>query len=212
MPCAGTVIQTIDGGVLVKPLLDIAGDCFIKNFPFQVPDGYELDSSKIMAIDVGLKKITTVLGAERTVTELDYGVPCERPKGGEIIEAEAQAPKQEQLQKIESSITENQKAADRAKRYIADFVQKIEDDKIMAVEKKKQRLDLIKETAKNKALKFNQDAADKGDAYGLMRMGERYRDGEGVEKDLAKAKYYLTKAAAAGSETAANELSKLNGE
>ena len=81
----------------------------------------------------------------------------------------------------------------------------------MAVEKEKQRKDLIKETAKNKALKFNQDAADKGDAYGLMRMGERYRDGDGVEKDLAKAKDYLTKAAAAGSPTATDELSKLNG-
>jgi TPR repeat protein len=69
-----------------------------------------------------------------------------------------------------------------------------------------------KEAAEAKALNYNQDAADKGDAYGLMRMGERYRDGEGVEKDLAKAKVYLTKAAAAGSQTAANELSKLNGE
>ena len=69
-----------------------------------------------------------------------------------------------------------------------------------------------KEAAEAKALNYNQDAADKGDAYGLMRMGERYRDGEGVEKDLAKAKIYLTKAAAAGSQTAANELSKLNGE
>lgn len=209
MNCAGTVIQTINGGVLVKPLWNITGDYFIKNFPFQVADGYELDASKFMAIKVGLKKSTTVLGAERTVTELDYGEPCERPKGGEIIEAEAQAPKQEQLQKIESSITENQKAADRAKRYIADFIQKIEDDKIMAVEKEKQRKDLIKEAAKNKALKFNQDAADKGDAYGLMRMGERYRDGDGVEKDAAKARDYFTKAAAAGSPTAADELKQL---
>jgi TPR repeat protein len=33
-----------------------------------------------------------------------------------------------------------------------------------------------------------------------------------VPKDLEKAKIYLTKAAAAGSQTAANELSKLNGE
>ena len=61
-----------------------------------------------------------------------------------------------------------------------------------------------------KVLKSNQDLAEKGDAYGLLRMGERYRDGNGVEKDLAKAKDYLTKAAAAGSQTAADELSKLN--
>jgi len=41
-------------------------------------------------------------------------------------------------------------------------------------------------------------------------LGERYRDGDGVEKDLAKAKDYLTKAAAAGSLSATDELSKLN--
>jgi len=59
------------------------------------------------------------------------------------------------------------------------------------------------------ALKSNQDEAAKGDAYGMMRMGERYRDGDGVEKDLAKAKEYLQKAADAGSPIAAEELSKL---
>ena len=61
-----------------------------------------------------------------------------------------------------------------------------------------------------KVLKSNQDDAAKGDAYGLLRMGERYRDGESVEKDLTKAKEYLQKAADAGSPTAAEELSKLN--
>ena len=63
--------------------------------------------------------------------------------------------------------------------------------------------------AAERALKMNQDLADKGDAYGLLRMGERYRDGEGVEKDIAKAKAYLQKAADAGSPTAADELKKL---
>jgi TPR repeat protein len=62
----------------------------------------------------------------------------------------------------------------------------------------------------NLALKYNQDQADKGDPYGLLRVGERYRDGDGVPKDLDKARDYMTKAAAAGSTTAADELSKLN--
>jgi hypothetical protein len=60
-----------------------------------------------------------------------------------------------------------------------------------------------------KVLKSNQDDAAKGDEYGLLRMGERYRDGDGVEKDLSKAKEYLQKAADAGSPTAKDELSKL---
>jgi TPR repeat protein len=63
--------------------------------------------------------------------------------------------------------------------------------------------------AKTLALKSNQDAAAKGDMFGLLRMGERYRDGDGVEKDLAKARDYLQKAADAGSPTAKDELSKL---
>ena len=51
---------------------------------------------------------------------------------------------------------------------------------------------------------------NKGDVSGLLRMGERYRDGDGVEKNAAKARDYFTKAAAAGSPTAADELSKLD--
>jgi hypothetical protein len=66
-----------------------------------------------------------------------------------------------------------------------------------------------KKLADARALKVNQDAAAKGDLVGLLRMGERYRDGDGVEKDLAKAKDYLQRAAAAGSPTAADELKRL---
>jgi TPR repeat protein len=66
-----------------------------------------------------------------------------------------------------------------------------------------------KKTAEARALQYNQDAAAKGDSFGLMRMGERYRDGDGVEKDVAKAKEYLQKAADAGSPTAKEELSQL---
>jgi TPR repeat protein len=69
--------------------------------------------------------------------------------------------------------------------------------------------DAQKQATAARVLKLNQDAAAKGDLFGLLRMGERYRDGDGVEKDLAKAKEYLQKAADAGSPTAVDELSKL---
>ena len=59
------------------------------------------------------------------------------------------------------------------------------------------------------ALKSNPDAAATGDAYGLLRMGERYRDGDGVERDLTQAREYLTKAKAAGSASAGDELDAL---
>ncbi len=74
----------------------------------------------------------------------------------------------------------------------------------------KAKADETKKATNEKALKYNQDLAAKGDSYGLLRMGERYRDGDGVPKDLDKARDYFTKAAAAGSPSAADELSKLN--
>jgi TPR repeat protein len=41
-------------------------------------------------------------------------------------------------------------------------------------------------------------------------MGERYLDGEGVPKDLDKAREYLTKAAQAGSAEAGAKLKEVN--
>ena len=73
----------------------------------------------------------------------------------------------------------------------------------------KAKADAKKQAVTDRVLKSNQDLADNGDAYGLLRMGERYRDGEGVTKDLAKAREYLARAAAAGSPTATDDLKKL---
>lgn len=66
-----------------------------------------------------------------------------------------------------------------------------------------------KKVMDEKILAANQKAADQGDAYGLLRMGQRYRDGDGVEKDLDKARNYLRQAALKGSETAKKELDQL---
>jgi TPR repeat protein len=60
-----------------------------------------------------------------------------------------------------------------------------------------------------RALAANQSAAAQGDSYGLLRMGERYRDGEGVETNFLKARDYLARAAAAGDLSASNELAAL---
>jgi hypothetical protein len=69
-----------------------------------------------------------------------------------------------------------------------------------------------KKVAEARALQSNQDAAAHGDSFGLMRMGERYRDGDGVEKNLSKAREYLQKSvdADAGNFIAKEELSKLH--
>jgi TPR repeat protein len=66
-----------------------------------------------------------------------------------------------------------------------------------------------KKAGDDKALAANEVAAAHGDAYGLLRMGERYRDGDGVETNLDLARNYLSRAAAAGDMTASNELAAL---
>jgi hypothetical protein len=72
---------------------------------------------------------------------------------------------------------------------------------------------LIQTKTKNESdphvLKSQQDLADNGDAYGELHMGLRYRDGDGVEKDLDRARDLLQKAADQGDPDAAKALAKL---
>ena len=60
-----------------------------------------------------------------------------------------------------------------------------------------------------KLLKFHQEKASAGDAYGQFRMGEHYLKGDGVEKDLNKAREYFAKSAAQGNEDTKAALQKL---
>jgi hypothetical protein len=61
-----------------------------------------------------------------------------------------------------------------------------------------------------KMLAENERLAAQGDAYGELRMGERYLTGDGVAKDILKARDYLQRAAEQGSRTAAEELDHLD--
>ena len=58
----------------------------------------------------------------------------------------------------------------------------------------RQKLVVKVRQAREHALKLDQDKAEKGDAVGLRRMGERYRSGDGVEKDAMKSAALLKKA------------------
>jgi hypothetical protein len=61
-----------------------------------------------------------------------------------------------------------------------------------------------------KTLAENERLAAQGDAYGELRMGERYLTGDGVAKDIFKARDYLRRAAEQGSQTASDELNRLD--
>jgi hypothetical protein len=210
--CGGKVLQTTGDGVL---FLDIFGqNSFVKNYPHRYPDETMI---WFVAMPSDSYSYTDVLGASRTVSGFDYGTPCQRPSNADAIEAEALKIKPEEERAIKESgeqalaeISKAQSDFEAAKKREQDYLQKFE----QTVEDQKQAVQSAKDqklkTAQDKALKFNQDAAAKGDPYGLLRMGERYRDGDGVPKDLTKAREYLTKAAATGSPDAADELSKLS--
>jgi hypothetical protein len=60
-----------------------------------------------------------------------------------------------------------------------------------------------------RVLKSHQDLANQGDAYGELRMGLRYRDGDGVPRDLSQAREWLQKSADQGDTEAAVALAKL---
>lgn len=67
-----------------------------------------------------------------------------------------------------------------------------------------------KQAADAATLKFYQELAEKGDASGQYRMGIRYLKGDGVPKDLDKARDYLSTATAQGNQDAAAELARLS--
>jgi TPR repeat protein len=60
-----------------------------------------------------------------------------------------------------------------------------------------------------KVLAWQKEQADKGDAYGEYKMGVRYMNGDGVDKNLDKARDLLSKSAAQGNTDASNEMAKL---
>ena len=63
--------------------------------------------------------------------------------------------------------------------------------------------------AQTKALAWDQSQAEQGDAYGQLRMGQRFRDGDGVARDLVMARAWLSKSAYQGNSHAVKALSEL---
>ena len=60
------------------------------------------------------------------------------------------------------------------------------------------------------AFRYYALAADQGYAYGETNLGCCYRDGEGTEVDLGKARYWFERAAAKGDEKAIACLAELD--
>ena len=193
VPVTGKVIEVHPDGILAdvgRYYPAQSETCFIASFPFEVVDGQEL--GEFWVRHVGRKSFTTVLGATRTVTLLDYGKPCSPAANSNDVQrafaklSPAAALDLEAMEKNRDSVC---LYADEAKQKLEAYAQGIIGPRLKAKEAAaKQREET---TLKN--LNWNLQEAERGNAYGLLRMGERYRDGDGVEKDLGKAKEYLLK-------------------
>lgn len=81
--------------------------------------------------------------------------------------------------------------------------------RLAAENAKRKSVESKKAEVSARIFKYQKDLAEKGDSYGQLRMGERYRDGDGVEKDISKARDLLSKSAASGNQSAADALQKL---
>jgi TPR repeat protein len=203
----GQILQTTSDGIRIQGNCgaNLQTEFFVKNFPYKLADGdFTGTDKKYAAVEDGQLTYITISGDAHTIEQLDYGTPCTRPNEADEIEAAAQnfsSSEEEAINDAKLEASNKQVEADATAKSLADFLQKVEDDKRKIIEAKK--------AAADKVVKWNQAQADKGDTYGLLRMGERYRDGDGVEKDLSKAQEYLMKAANAGSSDATNALVKL---
>ena len=82
--------------------------------------------------------------------------------------------------------------------------------KASKLEAQKQAAQTVAKNLAAKTLAENERFAAQGDAYGELRMGERYLTSDGVAKDVFKARDYLQRAAEQGSRTAVEELNHLD--
>jgi hypothetical protein len=155
----------------------------VVNFPYPAQEGAGYE--RLMAYDDGYITYTNSTGRALTVRKLDYGTPCIKKWSQEEIAA---AYKQAEAERAEIE------AARKAQRDLANAQAEAEREKIE--EERKAELAAIEAEKKakiDKIVEFQKQQAEKGDPSALRRLGDFYRDGYGVEKDLVKSKDYYQK-------------------
>jgi len=226
-------------GVFGQPVEPTSDECrfFVENFPngkYPLADGEAITTNMNFVAHVGGKTTyqfadTTFATGMQTVRRLDYEQAVDNPPPDVIMKSQNQivmltgsggadqeilneiTENQSQLSALNLQLVNAQSGLDTEKQKInSDYDSAVNDLPSVYAALLQQQAEQKKLAIQDKVLKSNMDAAERGDAYGLLRMGQRYRDSEGVTNDLTKARDYLTKAAAAGSPTAVEELSELN--
>ena len=179
----GQPYRRADGGELAGGVENLPIEKIIPVSPLTIADSSDNPSNLDDASDAGAATPRTTLIVESEKRVQADGIEYAGPDTLQISEG--------QLAKW------NQAAA----RFMA--------DRAVQQEAQKRALETVQAKAEAKALQENEELAASGDAYGQLRMGERYLAGDGVEKDLAKARTYLQSAADQGSQDAADDLKLL---
>jgi len=163
---------------------------FVINFPYRFNVGESVDPTKIyVAQQDGQFSFITEDGYAKKIPKLNYGTPCAPPANADAVEQAARQFSPQEQSQINTLRVEADRLDELAIAAQASLKKLIADSDLAY------KTDLEKLKAeKLKALQKNQDQADRGEIAGLRRMGERYRDGDGVEKDFKKAAEYYQKA------------------
>jgi len=209
-------------------------DYFILNYPVQLypmADGESFTTNMNLVAHFDIKSSTyqytntTIDLRVNTVRKLDYGTIIDTPppdlaeKWNNIAIVSDDNPQltkelddvHKEQSGIELKLSQVKSDFDRERDpIIADYDAKIRDLPTVLAQRAKETSDAKKQAVADKALKYNQDQADKGDPIGLQDMGERYRDGNDVPKDLNKAREYFEKAKIAGNPLVDDELKKMD--
>lgn len=166
---------------------------FVVNFPYDFKAGESVDPEKIyVAIEDGNYTYVSEDGYAKSLPKLNYGSPCVAPPKGKEIELAAQQLSPQQ----ENQIKEAEQIAKIKDDLVIEAKQRLKIGLYQIAAVQKQAADEMSQ-AKMQALNYDLDFANKGDMFALKRMGERYRNGDGVEKDLKKADEYRRKSDAA---------------
>jgi hypothetical protein len=168
-------------------------DYFVVNFPYQLEAGEKVDPTKIfVAFEDGVTTYETEEGYTRTIPKLNYGKPCARPQNADAIELAAKKLTPAEEAQIKSAELEAQTKSETA----AAARKRLQESQDLADAEWKAAIEKLRQD-QAAALSVTQGQAEKGDAAALRRMAERYRDGDGVEKNLARAADFFKKAEAA---------------
>jgi TPR repeat protein len=188
----GQILEVAQEGIRVLGKRGDSADeeYFVFNFPYRFKTGESVDPANIyVAFEDGDFSYITEDGYAKKIPKLNYGKPCDRPKnadGVESIALQLSAQDEAKLSPIDQGLKQKHEAVIAAKKRLDEFTAGSSVRLTNAWKQlKKEQEDELKNT---------QDLANNNDPEALRRMGERYRDGDGVDKDLNKSAGFYKKA------------------